>query len=119
MIQAQIVAEDLQDEDLGRCVYMCAGALSTALRRHGVDAIDLYQTHRTSLAGWAAEVRGNYLWLVALLVWTIAESDRRRGAMKTRGGARYDRARRVATRCLSLAGSIPAGTISRIPPKFL
>lgn len=111
-----ITPAQIPDHDLGRIVYLCAGAISTALRARGADDSRLYPDHPTPLALWAGLNRGHLLALLNLMVGAIRASDARRGVTTQRGHVRFRAARACAQSAVSWAQIVPVGTITSDPP---
>ncbi len=116
MIRPRDAAESFVGAELDRAIYLTAGALSTALRSHGLDDSRLYPDHLTPLATWAAEHRGNFCWLISLLAWSVARHGEMRGILKPRGGIRYLQARSIMYIALGLASHLPTGRAETVPP---
>lgn len=116
MIRPHDAAESFVGDELDRAIYLAAGALSTALRHHGLDDARLYPDHQTPLATWAAEHRGNFCWLISLLAYSVAKHGEKRGILKPRGGVRYKQARSIMYIALGLASHLPLGRAETVPP---
>ncbi len=109
--------QDVRTEDLARVIYMCAGAMSTALRAHNVDDRRLYASRPTPLSYWCQLTRGNFLALARLLLDVITESDERQGNTNPRGLLRYRAARPALVAIALFAHYIPnTGAVTGPPP---
>jgi len=103
-----------------RCMIQRVGyVLSCILQRAGMEDASLYMDsgERHLWVDWGRASRGNYLWLLSLLVHLIAESDYR-FTPTVRGKVKWERARHVAAACLDMCSAIPAGSMTSVPMSF-
>lgn len=108
-----IDARTIPEEQVARVVYLCARAISCALREAGADDVRLYRDRTpTALSMWAGVNRGNLLALMRLLVSTIHRSDQRSGSKNSRGDVRFEAARYCVSAALLWAKILPAGHVT-------